>query len=208
VDQKLPVPEAGVRKARPLPYQPDASAAKEQLTLRVSMNNTGAASAHFTLYPGSSVLPYPLQTGPLYPYLSTLTAPRHFDVLGSEDVTVPLGPGGYGLTLIGPNGFRREFSGGIADVAGLTTTIDPGQRTLALKLTNGGLTDLTYAIVANAYGAGERRISVPAGGTRTTTWDTTTVNGWYDVTVTVPGMAKFSRRLAGHIENGEESISG
>jgi len=31
--------------------------------------------------------------------------------------------------------------------------------------------------------------------------------GWYDIAITVDGDAGFLRRLAGHVENGEDSAS-
>jgi phospholipase C len=34
-----------------------------------------------------------------------------------------------------------------------------------------------------------------------------TTHGWYDLTVTVDGDAGFNWQLAGHVENGERSIS-
>jgi phospholipase C len=33
------------------------------------------------------------------------------------------------------------------------------------------------------------------------------VSGWYDLTLTVDGDATFAYHAAGHVENGEDSIS-
>jgi phospholipase C len=46
------------------------------------------------------------------------------------------------------------------------------------------------------------------GETRTLTHPTSAAHGWYDLVVTVAGDPAFSRRLAGHIEDGRPSVTG
>jgi phospholipase C len=53
---------------------------------------------------------------------------------------------------------------------------------------------------------GDKRYEVRPGRTRTV--PTTHPTGWYDLTVRVAEDPNFHRRMAGHIENGHESISG
>jgi phospholipase C len=73
-DQKTPAHEPGARRARPLPYQPDASVRLDGTKLRLSMTNSGAESAHLALYP----------------YAGEFGVPKHFDVKGAATDTSPL----------------------------------------------------------------------------------------------------------------------
>jgi phospholipase C len=38
-------------------------------------------------------------------------------------------------------------------------------------------------------------------------WSLTRAGGWYDLAIAVEGDAQFGCHLAGHLENGEDSIS-
>ncbi|WP_082119644.1 phospholipase domain-containing protein [Saccharothrix sp. ST-888] len=46
---------------------------------------------------------------------------------------------------------------------------------------------------------------MPAGGSVSASF--ATVQGWYDLTVTADSSDGFLRRLAGHLENGSDSIT-
>ncbi|MFC9516979.1 phosphocholine-specific phospholipase C [Nocardiaceae bacterium NPDC056970] len=187
VEQRFPQQEAGVRPARALPYQPDAhvtvNPTARSLTLR--LDNTGAASVHLALYP----------------YAGEFDVPRHYDVLGEGTDTVTLPTSRYDLTMLGPNGFRREFAGatdGVAAELELSSTIVAGTRSLALSVNNRGTHELTVAV------DGQRR-RVAAHGSESLT--VSSVNGWYEAAVTVDEDPDFRRRLVGHIENGQDSVS-
>ncbi|MEU6033883.1 phosphocholine-specific phospholipase C [Actinomadura sp. NPDC047616] len=186
-DQRMPSQEPGTRPARPLPYQPEASARVTGRTLRVDLANRGSESVHFALYPYAGEFPHP----------------RHFDVSRTERADIPLNGDAYDLTLIGPNGFRREFAGSVRDTAEVTST--PGAD-LRITLRNTGRTALTFRLAALAYGNRRREITVPAGQSRTVNWHTR--RGWYDVEITIRGEKTFRRRLMGHVENGRPSVSG
>ena len=45
------------------------------------------------------------------------------------------------------------------------------------------------------------------GDTDSKSWLLTATGGWYDLTITVENDPHFEYRLAGHLENGEDSIS-
>jgi phospholipase C len=191
-DQKAPAQEPGERRARPLPYQPDASVRLNGAKLQLSMTNTGAESAHLTLYP----------------YAGELAVPKHFDVKGAATDTLPLTGGAYRLTLVGPNGFRREFAGAVGGTAAVSSGIDREGQVVEIRLANHGRTRLTFQVTPNAYGGSARGVSVRPGHTETLRWRTDGSHGWYDLTITVVEEAGFHRRLAGHLENGHESITG
>ena len=65
--------------------------------LALTIANTGAAGAGFNLYPAGGE-----------------AEPRFYAVEAGKSVedTLPIGPGGYDLTLFGPNGFLRGYRGG------------------------------------------------------------------------------------------------
>ncbi|MFJ8476194.1 alkaline phosphatase family protein [Kitasatospora sp. NPDC094011] len=192
--------DSTVRRARPLPYQPDVygtlDAAGKRFTLR--MSNGGKASAHLALYP----------------YADEYEEPQHFDVLGTVEKAVPVAGGAYEFTLTGPNGFRREFAGsttGTAALVDVASTVDGATRQLTLSITNRGTSALKVKLTRNAYGeAPDQEHDLPAKGQPVVvTWPTDDdAQGWYDLTLTVEQDDSYRRRLMGHIENGKESVSG
>ncbi|WP_331766830.1 phosphocholine-specific phospholipase C [Embleya sp. NBC_00896] len=194
--QKLPEPERGRRPARALPYQPDAWARLDAAarTLTLNLANAGRSSAHLQLFP----------------YSGDLAKPKHYDVQGRRTDAIALKGDRYDLTLVGPNGFRREFAGsttGAAATAEVSSRIRATGRVLDLELTNHGRETVTFKLTANGYGR-DRTVTVRPGRDQSVNWSTAGDDGWYDVTITLQGTDGFTRRLAGHIENGRESVSG
>ncbi|MFG2870113.1 phosphocholine-specific phospholipase C [Streptomyces sp. NPDC048338] len=194
--QRMPVQEPGRRPARPLPYQPDASARVGNGSVTVVLDNKGKASAHFALYP----------------YAGEFSVPQHRDVRGTGQWTVPLTRDHYRFTVTGPNGFRREFEGPAAGGAELGSHIDHHDRDLHLTVRNTGATALTFTVRPLGYvdeadlGDWTRTLTVKPGRSRTVVHSAADAHGWYDVEVTAPGG--FRRRLMGHVENGRPSVSG
>ncbi|QBJ96056.1 phospholipase C, phosphocholine-specific [Rhodococcus sp. ABRD24] len=187
IEQRMPLQESGTRPARALPYQPDAYASVNSgaRSLTVHLVNTGAESAHLSLYP----------------YAGEFDIPRHYDVLGTAEDTVTLSGPQYDLTMLGPNGFRREFTGSIDGPAAtleLSSRVDSADGTLTLTAKNPGTRALTVALDSQ-----RRRV---AAGSRES-WTVRAVDGWYQATVTVDEDPDFRRRLVGHIENGRDSVS-
>ncbi|MFP3559973.1 phospholipase domain-containing protein, partial [Paraburkholderia sp. SIMBA_049] len=76
---------------------------------------------------------------------------------------------------------------------------------LSFSNKGGGVARLT--VTDNAYGARVRPVLVPAGAHIEEASVLASSNPWYDLTVTNNDDASFSRRLAGHVENGRPSIS-
>ncbi|MFE0642163.1 phosphocholine-specific phospholipase C [Streptomyces sp. NPDC058877] len=197
--QAMPVQEPGTRPARPLPYQPDASATVGDGVVTVALKNTGRSSAHFALYP----------------YAGEFDVPQHQDVRGTGEWTVRVPGDHYRFTITGPNGFRREFEGAAGVGAGLVTRIDHHDRDLHLTVRNDSGAPLAFTVRPLGYmdreDLGEhsraaRTVTVKPGRTRTVVHSAADAHGWYDVEVTAPGG--FRRRLMGHIENGRPSVSG
>ncbi|MGW1895823.1 phosphocholine-specific phospholipase C [Streptomyces sp. NPDC002004] len=194
--QTMPAQEPGTRPARPLPYQPDAYAKAGAGTVAVRLVNTGRSSAHFALYP----------------YAAEFAVPQHRDVRGTSVWHVPVREGAYDFTVTGPNGFRREFSGGKDSTAELTSEIR--HREIHLTLVNRGTEDIVFTVAPLGYvhetdvKRCTRSIRVKASTSRSLAWRTDAEHGWYDIQVTVDGDRAFRRRLMGHIEDGRASVSG
>ncbi|MEV5976966.1 phosphocholine-specific phospholipase C [Streptomyces sp. NPDC052114] len=204
--QSMPEQEPGTRRARPLPYQPDADVRPgEDGTLTVRLRNGGRSSAHFALYP----------------YAGEFAVPQHQDVARTGAWTVPAPKGTYDFTVTGPNGFRREFAGAVAGADGkggkgggarLASAIT--RREIHLTLANRGNESLVFTVKPLGYvdeadiRRRTRTVRVKAGSSRTVAWHTADEHGWYDVEVTADRDAAFRRRLMGHIENGRASVSG
>ncbi|GAA1999197.1 phospholipase C, phosphocholine-specific [Nocardiopsis rhodophaea] len=196
-EQRMPAQEPGTRPARPLPYQADAFARVVDGEVEVTLRNQGTESVHLILFPYSGELP----------------RPRHFDVSGEQTHRVPVSGSSYRLVLTGPNGFRREFAGSVADgtarAAEITTEIKPGPRKLHLRLANRGERTLTFTVRAAAYSElPEQTFTVRPSAQHTVMWPTGDSQGWYDLEVTLAEDDGFARRLTGHIENGKESVTG
>ncbi|WEB40276.1 phospholipase C, phosphocholine-specific [Streptomyces yunnanensis] len=196
--QALPEQETGTRPARALPYQPDADGGFDPGagTFRLAVRNGGPAAAHLALHP----------------YAKEFDAPQHRDVRRPAEWAVPVKGGAYRFTLTGPNGFRREFAGSAAGAAAavrISTRIDVARRELHLTLVNPGTTDLTVTLTPLAYAhTAPRTLTVKAGGTRTVAHTADEAHGWYDLGLKIAEDDSFHRRLMGHVENGEESVTG
>ena len=207
-EQRMPVQEEGRRPARPLPYRPDAhglyDAGAGEVVLTAA--NGGTSSVHFALFG----------------YREEVGAPQHRDVAPNteaEEWRVPVPGDGYDLLLTGPNGFRRELAGSsAADAPGSAARVEArtgsDDREVRLVLGNDGDAELVFTVTPRGHSAGrggkkeKEEVRVAPGAEQTLTWPAGPTEGWYDLAVTLAGDDAFLRRLAGHIENGEESVSG
>jgi phospholipase C len=194
---------AGRRRARPLPYQPDAQAEWNPTGpgFRMTLSNSAAASAHLTVYPYSGEYP----------------KPRHLDVLGTVQETVPVPGDRYDFTVIGPNGFRREFAGAATAKAAdaelkveITTTVSAAPRSLEITMANHSAQTMTLVVTPLEYEDSPHpgTYVLEPGGKDSHVVRTDDSHGWYDVQATISEAPGFRRRFMGHIENGTESITG
>ncbi|MFI9816709.1 phosphocholine-specific phospholipase C [Saccharothrix variisporea] len=184
-DQHMPTQEPGTRPARPLPYQPEVTGRVVDGSVRLSLRNSGQSSAHLALYP----------------YRGEFEHPVHFDVSTPQDFTVPF-TSAYRFTVLGPNGFRREFAGEAGERVAVESSVNGHSRVLTITLANTGDHDETFEVTGDGRNF---KVTVRPGKRRTLPWLTAFHHGWYDLTI---HNGPFHRRLAGHVENGRESISG
>lgn len=126
--------------------------------------------------------------------------------------------GRHDLWVLGPNGFHRHFTGRFNGSASeqehrtgpeIIVTDERDSCTLVIRLCNHGSDPCDLVLTPNAYfdeRAGDRR-TVVAGGEETIRRSLETSSGWYDFSVTSASHPGFSRRFAGRLETGRDSIS-
>ncbi|WP_432867782.1 phosphocholine-specific phospholipase C [Microbispora rosea] len=218
-DNTMPTQEEGTKRARPLPYQPNANltgftGAVANLTFSNDAPFVTKAS-HFAVYNNRAGLPTLAQYPAAFPGQYTVAAKSTMSGTGavgsSADDTA------YDITVTGPNRFLRRFVGDVA-TAGKDLVVEAdyydGKSTknpkLKLWLHNNGDTRVTFTITHNNYNSGKpQAVKVNAHGKEA--WTVNPVkesDGWYDVTVTADNDEGWSQRFVGHLETGEASITG
>jgi phospholipase C len=199
--QAIPAQEAGAKPARPLPYQANATSRGDCAsgTFWINMTNAGTESAHYAIYPNQY----------------RTDGPWEYDVAAGSNFedyfhVVAYGGGYYDLSCYGPNGFLRRFAGNYNAACGqieAVSALDPANGALTLTFSNNTSSAVTFTVKANAYRTdGPWTYTVPAGGSTSGTWQA--ASGWYDLSVSASNDKVFLRRLAGHIENGQPSVTG
>lgn len=196
-----PVQNAGVRPARALPYdlQAQATAGTTGVTLR--LENQGEAGAVFHVYDR----------------LNLSLAPRRYTVEAGkslEGVWTLAAGAAYDLWVLGPNGWHRHFTGNLPRTnvtqarPELQLATDRVNLDLVLTLSNNGNLPCTFSLEALRYSDDPAQEWSVAAGTQTTVRVAVDRDHrWYDLDLRVKELPGFSRRLAGHIENGEASVS-
>ena len=197
--QALPAQEPGQRKARALPYQFNANAIRFGVgEVQIAFSNTGTVGAAFQVRDGSGA-----------------TAPRCYTVganlnLADHWTVAVTGETVYDLTVFGPNGFLRQFKGGLmlgstADLL-VTSHYDTNLAGLTVQLINDGL--VPYTVTArNLYAQQTVTQTIAPGGLMRHDFALAGTAGWYDVLLTVDADPNFAWRLSGHLENGSDSMT-
>jgi phospholipase C len=193
--QVMPVQDPGRRLARPVPYQPLATFSVTPAGLGIALANSGRASFPFTLHTRHLV--------------ATDSTPIDVAAGKSAANAVALDPvtGAYDIEVHGPDGFLAHAAGNAlttlaAVEVSLAITGTAKHPTLQLTATNGGqvaqvvrLTDLSGT--TNTW-------ALAPAHSRSVTFDPiATRHGWYDFTAAVIGLTGYSRRFAGHLQNGQ-----
>ncbi|MGH7952239.1 MAG: phospholipase domain-containing protein, partial [Limisphaerales bacterium] len=186
--------ESGAKLSMPLPYQPNANAATDCRTrqLYITLNNAGAASVHFAIYPNAY----------------RTDGPWQYDVAPNSSITnsfTVAGDGQYDFTCYGPIGFHRRFAGNVNYDCGQIETvssIDTNAGSVMLALQNSTAVPLNF-IVTDNFGLNVPLTNTVAPNTSETNIFFSAINnGWYDFVVTADGDFTFLRQLAGRIETG------
>jgi phospholipase C len=224
----LPQQEQGTKRARPLPYQPNANLVgfttdgSGSVTADLAFSNSGRhvrKASHFSVYNNLADTPSLTEYPAKFPGQYTVDAARSADttVRGTAPVGASAGDTAYDITVVGPNRFLRHFTGDVG-AAGKAAQVEAEyapegsspRAKLALKLVNTGSEAVTFTVVSNHYAKdGATTYRVPAHGQATHTVDPLARSGgWYDLSVTLHDDASWSRRYVGHLEDGSDSITG
>jgi phospholipase C len=188
---EAPVQAVGVRRSRALPYRLDVDESRRGGAIALTFRNTGTTGAVFHVYDR----------------LRLARGPARYTVGAHGALTGVFDPGPYDLWVLGPNGFHRHFVGDAARaepvLAAAFTGID-----LVLAATNPGAEACEVEVVAGAYAdaLAAWRAELAPGQTASGRWSLAASHGWYDLVLRLPG-AGYSRRLAGRLETGADSIS-
>lgn len=225
----MPVQEPGTKRARPLPYQPNANldgftfGANGAIAADLSFSNNGphvSKASHFSVYnntaPDVIIADYPGSFPGQYT-IDPSPAIWNKSVPGSAEIGAGRGDGAYDLTITGANRFLRHFTGDVS-APGATAQVTAayyqggfgsGPR-LVLKLTNGGKEAVAFTITPNHYSTEPARIChVDAHDSETyVAGPLASSHGWYDLSVTISGDSSWSRRYIGHLEDGKASVTG
>ncbi|WP_233843563.1 phospholipase C, phosphocholine-specific [Dyella sp. 2HG41-7] len=191
--QALPDQEPGIKPARALPYALQAIGRVEDGQLRVDFHNEGRVGACFHVRTSDA------SKGP---WFYTVEAEK------SLSATWPA-QAAYELHAYGPNGFVRSFKG---DGASRKTTLHVANRydrekaRVVLTLANEGR-DFCNVSVENVYNGESISYMLKPGEQVERSWMLSDSYGWYDLIVRADAEAGFIRRLAGHVETGESSVT-
>lgn len=195
-----PVQAAGVRPARPLPYelQVQAQVAAAGGALELTFENAGEAGAVFHVYDR----------------LRLEEVPRRYTVEPGKQLSGRWTAGAaYDLWVLGPNGFHRHIAGDVRRATGaawpeVIVRADRKAGELVIELVNHGAQPCTFQLVPNKYYArGPAPVRVVARSKSTVRLPLASSSHWYDYSVRVDGVPGWLRRFAGHLENGLPSIS-
>jgi phospholipase C len=196
--EALPRQESGVRPARALPYALHVHGTAENQTFRLHFRNVGDAAAVFHVRSGGAG-----------------DAPRTYTVGAqarlSDDWRAPANGGSeYDLSVHGPNGFYRSFKGALSGRhrahLDVRAVYDEDNNSISLEIANRSAYAASVS-VAHGYGSRTLDLVLGPGEVESRSWSLRRTSGWYDLSVTVNGDPGFRYRFAGHVENGEDSIS-
>lgn len=194
-----PVQAAGVRPARALPYELQVQATVTSgSAVTLSFENAGEAGAVFHVYDR----------------LALDRVPRRYTVEAGKQLQGTWATAGaYDLWVLGPNGFHRHVAGDVRRAASLSQPelVLRAQRSsgeLLLELVNTGNQACSFQLSANKYYAGTpATVNVPARSSSSLRLALATSQRWYDYSLRAAGIGGWLRRFAGHLENGQPSIS-
>lgn len=201
VTQQFPVQERGVRPSRALPYMLHTSAQVDVdgKTLKLMFSNTGTQAAVFHVYD----------------QFNLDAIPRRYMVEAGQQLDDIWQSNGqqYDLWVLGPNGFHRAFKGDFSKPIQrkaspeIRVCMEIDTTKVILKVRNEGNQAAKLRVTANAYITNQTWSIETAKTENELSWDMSEFGGWYDFSVSIESDPSYSRRFAGRIETGEDSVS-
>jgi len=198
--QTMPAQELGTRPARALPYRFNVNGLARFGVgeLHIDFENTGNVGAVFQVRDNSGA------NGPW-----SYTVGKHNGTSGLWPVT-SLGTNLYDFSVFGPNGYLRQFKGGLQrGVSGnleVASSYDADGTGISVLMTSDSHVNMNVT-ATNLYNGDSLTQLLTPGQSVTKDFDLTSLGGWYDIVVTVDVDSNFGWRLAGHVENGQDSIT-
>ena len=193
VDPELPGQERGVRPARAIPYTLQADGRASAGSVSIDFRSAGAATGVFQVRSADAA-----------------QDPRSYTVEPGRELSDSWGfTAAYDLSVFGPNGFFRRFKGaGAGATSGLDVRArhDGRHNEIVLDVKNRG-TATSVVTLSSRYSARSTKLTLKPGAAQVERWSVERTRGWYDVVVKLRNDATFEYRYAGHVENGEDSIS-
>ena len=207
---KLPLPvapaqpqalfqEKGFRSSRALPYVLNTSVFVRVSGVSLTFTNTGSQGAVFHVYD----------------LLNLDRLPRRYTVEGGKSLTdtwTSGTAGAYSLSVYGPNGFLRSFSGSstawtaAAFKPEILVGYNPSLNQLLVHVRNAGSQAGSITLTPNNKYVGTAITTVAVAADGEAQQELSLVNSvnWYDFTASATG---FERRFAGRMETGLDGIS-
>ncbi|WAC14786.1 phosphocholine-specific phospholipase C [Dyadobacter pollutisoli] len=208
----LPKQEPGTRPSCAIPYElyVEGDLSKDKTTFEIALHAGNKAfgeksvGAPFIIY---AMNPYQGEELRVWNY-----AVKAGDTLKQTWKISDFEGGKYHLKVYGPNGFFREFAGGVQDNDVTVTCAYVPDKTGKLKgdllftIGNKGSKAASIAIIDNAYGEKPLNLKIAAGGRSQAVMTLSKSYNWYDLSIQVD-QSKTVRRYAGHVETGNESVT-
>jgi phospholipase C len=191
---QAPAQSPGPRPARPLPYALQARCLAVPAGVRIEWNNSGitAAVVH------------------VYNRLQLQAPPRRYTLAAGQrwrDDWATDGSGHFDLWLLGPNGWHRHFMGRAAASQPRVHLQATADKVLNLVLNNPGTFPVDFTLAALAYQDGTPRALRVAPGAKRVLRLPLADHHWYDWRVAVDGAPGTAWRFAGHLEDGQPSLT-
>src|SRR5262249_4183574 len=102
--------------------------------------------------------------------------------------------------------FRGRIAGAQTSKLEVLTSFEDHGDKVELTISNHGDDEVALRIF-DRYAGHTTRLVLDAGETDSKHWSLNRTRGWYDLSVTIAGESGFEYHVAGHFENGEDSIS-
>ena len=193
VDQSMPIQEKGIRHARALPYLLLCDGKmNDDGSFQIDFRNKGEAAAVFQVRRANGV-----ETPRTY----TVEAGKQLS--DSWDVA-----GGYDLSVYGPNGFFRSFKGGDDSQQALldVKTKYADDKRIVIHIKNHSRHAVKINIV-DQYTGKRYDDEINSYASISKSWSLKDSHGWYDLLITVAEDSDLAYQVAGHLEDGKDSIS-
>lgn len=219
--------EPGTKPANPLPYQlyADGKLSDDKKSFEITMQaqnkilGAQSSGSPFNVYaPGEYISP---ESEKKNEKIFEPVRVWHYAVTAGDSLTEnwPVDAfknAEYHLRVYGPNGFFREFAGNSKDPELMIeceyqrSRLSKNKLTgnIELKITNSDKNHV-YSIEITDHGYNNKPVlkKILPSGEESIVLNLKNSWGWYDFSVSIKGNATFTKRYAGRVETGKESVS-